>query len=780
MQSRTLKALEFGKVLEHLAACCVSEAGKNVCAALSPLEDVSRVAAAHKLFEEVRVWRATGGVTFQAFPELEGLLLLFEGGATAIADADAFWALRGVLNLAKEAVRSILTGGANWPTLAELAGAFPLPELTLSALNRCISDDGLLKDESSPELFLVRGEVRRLHQSCLRKVKEFAVRYNISQYLQDEFMTLASDRYVLPLKANFKGRVQGIVHDYSNTGETCYFEPLFLVEHNNRLQELKREEREEERKVLAMLTDLARREAPFVRAAWDLLVRLDVELAKCAFADRLDAHCATPGGPGEPLSLLAARHPLLALDPAVRAAGGPQPVDLTLRAEDRALVISGGNAGGKTVCLKTLGLLVAMTLAGLPVPAARGSVAPMWPDIHAFIGDEQSLDDHLSTFTAQIRHLATAWESTGPGSLILLDEFGAGTAPAQGAALAQSVLDALTERGACVVAATHFPALKTYALTREGVRAASVLLDPATQKPLFRLAYDQVGASRALDVARAHGLPENVLRGAEHYLLLDGEDMSAVLDRLNALAARRENELASLAAEREKTIECRKRVQERLERERNRLAAEVRDVSARITREWEAGRIAHKQALRELAKVRTELRAAAAQAPEEGEGVARNTLDLAALKPGQSVTHRPWNKRAVVREVDVRQQRVKLDLNGVSLWADAALLDPVQEKGAGGRAAGSAAGARPTSPEIASLRLDLRGKRADLALSELERYIDRALLAGREGVEIVHGRGTGALRREVHALLRSHPGVADFGLAPEDQGGDGVTVATFK
>lgn len=781
MQSRTLKALEFGKVLEHLAACCVSEAGKNVCAALSPLEDVSRVAEAHRLFEEVRVWTATGGVTFQSFPDLEGLLLLFEGGATVVVDADAFWALRGVLNLAREAVRSILAGDSSWPHLADLAGAFPLPELTLSALNRCVSDDGLLKDESSPELFLVRGEVRRLHQTCLRKVKEFAVRYNISQYLQDEFMTLASDRYVLPLKANFKGRVQGIVHDYSNTGETCYFEPLFLVEHNNRLQELKREEREEERKVLAMLADLARKEAPFLRAAWNLLVRLDVELAKCALADRLDAHCATPGGPGEPLSLLAARHPLLALDPAIRAAGGPQPVDLSLRAEDRALVISGGNAGGKTVCLKTLGLLVAMTLTGLPVPAARGSVVPMWPDIHAFIGDEQSLDDHLSTFTAQIRHLAAAWENTGPGSLILLDEFGAGTDPAQGAALAQAVLDALTERGAYVVAATHFPALKTYALTREGVRAASVLFDPATQKPLFRLAYDQVGASRALDVARSHGLPENVLRAAERYLLLDGEDTSAVLDRLNDLAARRENELARLAAEREKTIESRKRVQERLERERNRLAAEVRDVSARITREWEAGRIAHKQALRELSRVRAELRAVA-QASEEGEDAARNALDLAALTPGQSVTHRPWNKRAVVREVDTRQQRVKLDLNGVTLWADAALLEPVEDKTARREAASrpAGAGARPVSMEIAPLRLDLRGKRADLALSELERHLDSALLAGREGVEIVHGRGTGALRREVHAFLRSYPGVAGFGLAPEDQGGDGVTVATFK
>lgn len=210
----------------------------------------------------------------------------------------------------------------------------PLPEMTLSALSRCLGDDGLIKDESSPELMLVRGELRRLHLMCLRKVKDFAVQYNIAQYLQDDYMTLASDRYVLPLKSNFKGRIQGIIHDYSNTGETCYFEPLFLVEQNNRLQELKREEREEERKVLRFLTGIVQNELPFIRSAWDLLVRLDVELAKCGLAALFDGACATisPDGEDAPLSLLGARHPLLALDPQIRKQGGPHPVDLNFPA----------------------------------------------------------------------------------------------------------------------------------------------------------------------------------------------------------------------------------------------------------------------------------------------------------------------------------------------------------------------------------------------------------------------------------------------------------------
>ena len=783
MDSRTIKALEFGKVLEHLAGLCVSEAGRRVSLGLFPLRDADAVNAAHTLFDEVRTWSAHSGFRLSDFPDLEGLFPHLEKAAvspsSAPLDADALWALRETLLQGRKAAQSINENGAMWPSLRDLVASMPLPEMTLSALSRCLGDDGLIKDESSPELMLVRGELRRLHLMCLRKVKDFAVQYNIAQYLQDDYMTLASDRYVLPLKSNFKGRIQGIIHDYSNTGETCYFEPLFLVEQNNRLQELKREEREEERKVLRYLTGIVQNELPFIRSAWDLLVRLDVELAKCGLAALFDGACATisPDGEDAPLSLLGARHPLLALDPQIRKQGGPHPVDLIFRPTDRALVISGGNAGGKTVCLKTLGLLAIMTLAGLPVPAAKGSVIPWWTSIHAFIGDEQSLDDHLSTFTAQIRHLGNAWEATDRRTLILLDEFGAGTDPAQGAALAQAVLDGLLERGAHVVAATHFPALKTYALTREGVRAASVLFDPGTKKPLFRLAYDQVGASQALDVAREHGLPESVLLRAEQYLLLDGQDMTAVMDRLNALAAKREGELDALKAEQQRTREKRKAVQERFERERERLIKDVRELSAKVMKDWQEGKAGHKQALKELAKVRAELHVS----PEQEEAAAP-AFDIAELKPGQHVMHRPWNKKAVVREVDARQNRVKLDMNGVTLWADAALLGPAdapqqQAKPKSGVLVRTTAG---SDPEMSLLRLDLRGKRADQALGELSQYLDRALLSGREGVEIVHGRGTGALRKEVHAFLKTFPGIASLALAPEDQGGDGVTIVTFK
>ncbi len=771
--NRTLKALEFDQVLGHLAAEAQSEAGQRACLTLLPMAKIEQVLASQALFDEVRTWssRHQGQSRLGNFADLSDIWNYLESSA-ALLEEDALWAIRQVVLQARDVVATI-DNYADIPNLTTLAHAAPLPSMTTSALLRCLGDDGNIRDESSPELLLVRNELRRLHQGCLRKVKDFAIEYNMSHYLQDDFMTLASDRYVLPLKSNFKGRVQGIIHDYSNTGETCYFEPMFLVAHNNRLQELKREEREEIQKVLRYLTGLVRDEAELVKNAWGFLVQLDVILAKCRLAERFNGHCI-PFGPTRRLELQAARHPLLALDATMQQRGGPQPIDLVLREEDRGIVISGGNAGGKTVCLKSLGLMAIMTLAGLPIPAAKGSVMPFWSSIHAFIGDEQSLSDHVSTFTAQIRYLSDAWSFVGPQSLVLLDEFGAGTDPAQGAALAQAVIDELLACDAHVLAATHFPALKTYALTKNQVRAASVLFDPSTKRPLFRLAYDQVGASQALDVAREHGLPEAVLKKARQYLLLDGEDSALLLDRLNALAAEREKEADILRAEQVRTQKKRQQLQERFDKEREKLHDLVRQQAAQVLEDWKTGKASHKQALKKLSTLRKEL-TTSPLATEKESTAPKFTLET--LKIGQHVMHRPWGKKATVREIDTRQKRVKLDMNGVSLWADLDILAPASQDAA--KTSGSSM-VNISSAKMSPLRLDLRGKRADLALSELHQYLDRALLSGKDTVEVVHGRGTGALRKQVHELLRTFPGIANYAVAPEDQGGDGVTLVVFK
>lgn len=788
MDERTLRALEFFGVLDQLAARCLSEAGKEAALALRPLSDADTVRHAQRLFEETCSWLAEGDFHLAAFPDISDVLGYLRGH-DPLLEQDALWAVKETLGQARRAAQSVHEGAARRPLLEELACALPAPEASLSALARCVGDDGNLKDESSPGLMLVRGEMRGLHQGCLRKVREYAEKYNIAHYLQDDYITLASDRYVLPLKANFKGRLQGIIHDYSRTGETLYFEPLFLVEQNNRLQELKQAEREEERKVLRLLTELLVREQPLVEAAWTFLVTLDVTQAKCALADALSGRSVFMEAEA-PLRLTEARHPLLVLEADARArkartqAGKDkqnaparvEPVDLLLRDGDHALVISGGNAGGKTVALKTLGLVTLMTLAGLPAPVGPGSSLPVWKRVHAFIGDEQSLEDHVSTFTGQIRHLADIWDDLDEQSLVLLDEFGAGTDPSQGAALAQAVLDGLLDKNAYAVTATHFPALKTYALTREKVRAASVLFDPVSKKPLFHLAYDQVGASQALDVAREHGLPDTVLRRAEHYLLMDGQDTSAIMDRLNELASQREAELDRLRQEEARTRDKRRQLQERFEKDAARLHDELRRKSQELMTAWKSGKATAKQSLKEMARLRAEL-AQEAGRPHAEQGSVPVSAD--AFRIGDKVRHRPWDKQAVIAEVDERGGRAKIDLNGVAMWAAFTDLEPRGGNAAGTPAPKGSVTTRVSRP-ISFLRLDLRGKRADLALAELEQFLDRALLAGPEGVEILHGRGTGALRKAVHQFLKTFPGVASYQTAPEDQGGDGVTLVTFR
>ncbi len=848
MEPRAATALELPRVLSYLAAFAVSEAGREACLALRPFADLEHIRREAVLFEQGRLWLLRSAVKPGPFPPVEGLLAYLEA-PRALLDLDGLWGLRQLLTQARALADSLRSGAeaAEWPLWAARAAELPMPVKSLSGLSRCLSEEGLLRDEASPELSLVRGELRRLHQQCIRKVKDFAAEYNILHYLQDAFMTLSSDRYVLPLKANFKGRLQGVIHDYSQTGETCYFEPMFLVEMNNRLQGLKREEREEERKILLYLTELAREELPGIRAACAFLVELDMLQARAALGNCYDGRMVE-FDQGRGVFLREARHPLLALaaSPAARQArqrwlqaqqgpdaapegssgpraeeegaspAGPRaradqersgagrpgapagklPVASTLELlpDQRALVISGGNAGGKTVCLKTLGLIALMARCALPVPAEAGSVMPFWRRIHAFIGDEQSLEDHVSTYTAQITHLARVWPELGPDSLVILDEFGAGTDPSQGAALAQAVVDSIMERGAFVVAATHFPALKAYALSTAGVRAASVLFDPGTKKPLFRLVYDQVGASQALDVAREHGLPEEVLRRAGQYLLLSGEDTSALVDRLNALAVAREGELAALSKEKAAFAEKRRRLEERFEKERLALFDSVRDEAQKVLADWKASRVSHKQALKELSRIRGGL---LRETGEEETQAARGLADVSGLHVRQKLRHTAWKRTGTVLEIDERKNRVRLDFDGVSLWAGAADVLPLEQAGlagitgaglaaAGGagqgkRAAQAAGAAHTGTPSaVLPLRLDLRGMRADVAVNELEKFLDAAILSGRSAIEVIHGRGTGVLRRELHVFLRSSPVVGAFRLAPEDQGGDGMTIVELK
>ncbi|MCF8029274.1 MAG: Smr/MutS family protein [Desulfohalobiaceae bacterium] len=761
MDERTIRLLDFTRVLGQMGHHALSEAGASRCLEQRPFVSQEEL---QRQIQLVRECLSLGKVILdclQSFPDIEGVFHVLDTDTPL--DEDGLWGVGQVLIQASRA-RSVLsdTDSRKYPSLSFYCESVPWPDKTWQGIARCLDDDGELKDESSPELMQVRTELRRLHSQCTKKVGEFLEQKDVSGYLQNEYLTISSDRYVLAVKSNFKGRLSGIIHDYSQTGETCYFEPLFLVELNNKLQELRQQEREAKRRVLIYLTTLVRQEQDKLRRLYDWLVTLDVLRAKVALARELD--CSTMSvQPGAQLCVRRARHPLLLLEKA-----SVEPVDIELEEGQKALIITGGNSGGKTVCLKTLGLLSLMAESAIPVPVAENSSIPWWRGVYVFLGDEQSLEENVSTFTAQIDYLRRVWSELGEESLVLLDEFGAGTDPSQGAALAQAVLDSLLQRRAWVAAATHFPALKAYALSRDDVRAASVLFDARTKTPLYRLAYDQAGSSQALDVAREHGLPEEILERAEQYLLLDGEDTSSLLNRLNDLAWQRDGEIRSLQEHKERLREKERELHRKYEDRIARAIEEVRQYSRDIVQQWRQDRIGRKQAQKHLHSKRQEL---AEQLSRETEESRAENSDF---QTGEKVTYAPWNRIGLIQEKDPKRGSFKIDLGGVNIWAT-----PSELSRAEGNGDSSYTVTRTDKGLGAQLSLDLRGYREEDARLELDRFLDQAVYQGREEAEVIHGRGAGVLRRMVHEQLRRFPGVRSFDVASEDRGGDGVTVVEF-
>ena len=759
MESRTLTLLDYPKVLALLAHHALSSAGKRACKDLMPCENQEILRRDVALLEQAQAWLGETGHVFPEFPELDGVLA-FASRPTALLEKDGLWAVSRMLESAK-AGRDALLGADKdrFSLLVDVAEQVAWPAKSWSGLRRCVGSDGELKDESSPGLYSVRQEMRSILARCTRKVNDFFGDKDVLHFLQDEFLTISSDRYVLAVKSNFKGKIKGIVHDFSHTGETCYIEPLFLVELNNQVRDLKQEEREEERKVLTLLTDLVRQDLADIRDMYDWLVMMDVLQAKVRFATAIEG-IVLPMEPGSPLHLMRARHPLLALQ-----GGAVVPVDIVLESGQKGLIVSGGNAGGKTVSLKTLGLIALMARAALPVPVAPDSRLPYIDRVFVSMGDEQSLEDSLSTFTAQISHFARLWPHVGPDTLVILDEFGMGTDPSQGAALAQAVVDGLLERDSFVAVATHFPALKVYGLTRERVRAASVLFDPGTKKPLYKLVYDQVGASQALDVAREQGLDASILERAEEYLLLEGGDTKDIFNRLNELADSKERELERLK-KREAVLEEKwQRRQNRFEREREGVLKTLETRSQEIVRTWREGRLGRKQALKELAEARKQL------APRPEVTAEERGLQWTDLVAGKRVFYAPWDKSAIVEAADERKKRVKINAGGLAVWVG--LEDLTEDRQKSQASTGYTVRSEPVTGSL--MRLDLRGMRADEARARLESFLDSAILKGGGELEIVHGKGTGVLRQVAHEVLEVFPGVKSFAMANADEGGGGMT-----
>jgi DNA mismatch repair protein MutS2 len=798
-----MRALEYDRVLEMLAAQTSSSLGRELALALAPSTE----------FATVSGWLAE---TAEASASLNSGDRPPFGGVTDVRPAVLRAARGGAIDASELlAVAELVRAGsalrgflgerqARCPNLAALALAAPTPDGVVKEIRRAITDDAEIADDASPQLWKVRRAIRTLSDRVRERMASYLRGSEHQKLLQEPIITIREGRFVLPVRHESRNAIPGVVHDVSASGATVYVEPLACVPHNNEIRRLAVEEAEEVRRILARLSAVVGAEANAIMLVIETVARLDLIFAKARLAFAQRAH--RPLLHERPrLSFPSARHPLLPSERVV-------PVNLRLGSDFGILVITGPNTGGKTVTLKTAGLLSLMVQSGLFVPAGADAEATVFDAILADIGDEQSIEQSLSTFSSHMSNIVRVLNHAGPRSLVLLDEIGAGTDPTEGAALATALLEELHERRCLAIATTHYGQLKEFAYTHEGVANASVTFDPETLAPTFRLNIGVPGPSNALAIARRLGLSPHIVARARS---LVGEDQIRVEEMIQRLVAEREalesersdvGRLRREAAAIKLEYEARAREQEaRYEQALGRLRGELRTAVLQARSQFDSvirdlrglAELADRRELeRGITELRERLRTVRREVEDQvGEGQSPSDLDpsregLAAsqVRPGLRVRLRRLGGQVgtVLAAPDASGQvPVQAGILRVTARVDELSLADEAEDGGPGVPATGARGSRvvdmATAKTVAfSPELDLRGLTVADALLRVDKYLDDAVLAGAHRVRLIHGKGTGALRDAVSQHLRSLRCVSSSAFAPPTEGGDGVTVAELR
>jgi DNA mismatch repair protein MutS2 len=834
MNDQAFQTLEYGDLRALVRRQAQTPMGRARADELAPLASAGEVRRALRAVSECAELRARGvRWSFDELADPKDALarLAIEG---TILEPAALLELARLCEQAADARAAVQAERESAPVLWDEVAELPrtLPGLAARVFSK-ILPSGELDDRASPELARIRADIVRLRSAITRSLETLMRRSE--EAIQDQLVTLRNDRFVVPVKSDHRGRVQGVAHGFSSSGATVFVEPLETIESNNELQALRETEEREVARILFTLTEELRAELPSIELAASAVAELDFVAAKAALAARLRAVEPTIDEENT-LELTEARHPLL--EENLREQGlEVVPVSLRLEPSRPVMVISGANAGGKTVVLKTAGLLSLMALSGLHVPA-RAARVPVYASVLADIGDRQSLAANLSTFTSHVANIRRMIELCAPPALVLLDEVGTGTDPEEGSALGVAVVDHFRRAcGAHVIATTHYSGLKMYAANEEGVQNASVEFDERTLQPTYRLLVGVAGSSAGLEIARRFRLPDEVidaararvddqtLAAAEYLRRIQRESEQAealrrALEEERQAVAEKYSRLDAAAERRERERQAEfARLLERavadFERQARELYSKIEDRAQRVRVEREAERRAA-ELRREAQKARTQARAAAAtQRASQPGGVrvvrhaqdARDADDARTASPssttsaasddaptreitvGDEVRLRTLGMTGTVErlgggEAEVRagNLRFREKLQNLELVTRApkqkdddtlaGRLRRMQQKGTEVRL-------KP-SREAPDAELNLIGRTTDEAREELDKFLDEAYLHGFAHVRVIHGHGTGALRRAVAELLRRHPHVASFDLAPENQGGAGATVVELK
>jgi len=807
MNTHALAVLEFPRVLELVAGHASSPLGAARVRALAPGTDVAWLEGEHRRVAGMRALvGAEGGWAPEPVPDVTEALARMRIVGAALSGAEMLFV--ALLLRSSRRTRETLADGRRPPVavavLAEITDRLLIAKTEESAIERTISDDGLVRDDASPALRRIRRELRGAQGELVRLLERLMANLDPNQQVPDMSVTVRNGRYVIPIRAGARVAVGGIVHDSSGSGGTLFVEPPAAVEFGNRIRELEAEELREVDRILRELTDRLRPLREPMLAALDALVEMDSLYGRARFANEYRCAPAELSAPAGGFAIRDGRHPLL-LGQGERVV----PFDLEMLPDERTLLVSGPNTGGKTVLLKAVGLFSAMVQSGIPAPVGAESRIAVFDDLFADVGDEQSIQASLSTFSAHLKNLGEILRQASPASLVLIDELGSGTDPVEGAALGGAILEELTRRRTLTVATTHLGALKELAAEVPGVVNASLQFDAAALAPTYRLIKGIPGRSYGISIARRLALPEDVLLRAEQRLPQGERDVGALLadlERRDADLAVREREVHSMSndlkqraariGERERNVRARERDAER--RGRQEARRYLLDARGEIERTIQQLRSAGAEAIEETA--RDARRAAERLAASQGEALdrleQRERADAerearrsgqpreraapapeAPLAPGDWVEVTTFGDR-LAKLVDVREQgEAVVAVGALKMTVPVASLRRSARRGAAPEIVVPMMG---DVPEVhADREVDVRGMRVDEIDDVVMRALDAAVRADLRELRIIHGKGTGALRDRVGEMLRKDTRVKSFRLGAWNEGGTGVTVAEF-
>ena len=791
MNEKALKTLEYDKIIEMLEGCATSTLGKDFCRNLRPLSDLTQIEVMQQETADAlaRIYKK-GSLSFGGVKDIRGSLKRLEIGSTlGTGELLALCALLENTNRAKAYGR----GENEEEGTDSLEGMFEVLEpLTLLSgeIRRCILSEEEISDDASPGLRQVRRNMKNINDKIHSQPTSY-ISGGARTYLQHTVITMRNGRYCIPVKAEYKGQVPGMIHDQSSTGSTVFVEPMAVVKLNNDMRELEAKEQAEIEIILSNLSQQAAENLELIQDNLKILSQLDFIFARALLAKAQNATEPRFNREGI-IDIKKGRHPLIDKHKVV-------PIDVRLGDGFDLLVVTGPNTGGKTVSLKTVGLLTLMGQSGLHIPAFDNSRLAVFRQVYADIGDEQSIEQSLSTFSSHMTNVVNFIEKADRDSLVLFDELGAGTDPTEGAALAIAILSHLHSQGIRTMATTHYSELKVYALSTQGVENASCEFDVETLRPTYRLLIGIPGKSNAFAISSKLGLPDYIIEKAKEQISQEDESFEDVLTSLEQSRKTIEAEQEEITRYKEEIQGLKARLEEkqdRLDQRKERILQEANEEAHRILREAkdyadQTMKLFNKSnqeslTVKELEEKRAQLRK---KMDDTGKKMAlktpkqkKSTLTAKDVSLGDAVKVLSLNVKGTISSkpdakgmvfVQMGILRSKVALSDLQLIDEPVITGPsLQRTGAGKIRMNKSAS---ISPEI-----NLLGKTVDEAVAELDKYLDDAYLSHLASVRVVHGKGTGALRKGVHNYLRRQKHVKDFHLAEFGEGDAGVTIVEFK